>query len=45
MEESKKKKWYAIIKSNFLRALISPFCVCFDHKVESFIWLMFVIVA
>lgn len=45
MEESKKKKWYAKIKNNFLRALISPFCVCFDHKVESFIWLMFVIVA
>lgn len=37
--------WYSKIKSNFWRSVISPFCICLEYKVESFIWMMFVIVA
>lgn len=37
--------WYSKIKSTFWRSLISPFCICWKYKVESFIWVMFVIVA
>lgn len=40
-----KGHWYSKIKSNFWRSVISPFCICWEYKVESFIWMMFVIVA
>lgn len=47
MNTQKTKPWYAQIKSNFWRAAISPFFICWDrgHSVETFVWLMFAIIA
>ncbi len=39
------KPFYYDIENRFWRALISPFCVCFEHKLKFFIWVSFVIVA
>lgn len=41
------KPWYANIESKFLRSIVSPFCICCHkkHAVETFVWVMFVLVA
>lgn len=44
-EASNNKTWYARIDNVFWRSLLSPFCICFKHKVEFFVWIMFVIFA
>ena len=39
------KPYGSKIRNYFLKAIVLPFTVLFCHKVETFIWLMFVIVA
>lgn len=48
MSDSKnkeKKPYYMRIKNVYLRAVFSPFLVCFEHKVKFFIWVVFVVLA
>lgn len=44
-EPTKPKSWYLRIKSDFLRSIVAPFCICSKHAVEWFLWLMFVVIA
>lgn len=44
-DDTSPKPWYMRLKSDFLKSLIAPLFICFEHKIESFLWLMFVIVA
>lgn len=44
-DTSKPKSWYLRLKSDFLRSVVAPFCICAKHPVEWFLWLMFVIIA
>lgn len=39
------KSWYLRLRSDFLKAIIAPFCICSKHLVECFLWLMFTIIA
>lgn len=36
---------YKRIKNKFWRAILAPFLICFEHKIEFFLWVMYVIFA
>lgn len=43
--KNKKMPFYYQIKCTFGRALIAPFCMCKEHKLQFFLWVMFIVVA
>lgn len=43
--KNKKLPFYYRIKCTFWRALIAPFCMCKEHKLQFFLWVMFIVVA